>query len=160
MTKPVIKQEKEDMANFSKFKQIELTAESRYELTLPHIAVNGVHPVLILAPAMEVNKPYFNAQIKRTSKTIKKVQKGFMDSSMIEDGRSDDRDLYPRYVIKGWKKGTMLDHETGKDIQFTQKVCEEFVAAIPDHVFDYIREGASNESNFTDAIDVEAVAGN
>ncbi len=146
------------MANFGQFNQLELSADTIAECKLFYLTVNGVCPTLSISPATEVNKPYFNEQLRRVGKSAKQVRAGVINAEMLADGRDDDKELYPKYIIRGWVD--MLDHETGKDIKFTQEVCAEFIQAIPNHVFDYIRDFAANVSSFTGTIDVETVSKN
>lgn len=141
------------MPNFGKLNELTVTANTTAECKLFHITVNGKSPILVVAPATEVNKPYFNEQLRRVSSSVKQVKAGAINASMLEEGRDDDRELYPKFVIKGWRD--MLDHETGEEIKFSRKVCEEFLQALPDHVFDYIREFAANTSSFTGMVDVD-----
>lgn len=75
--------------------------------------------------------------------------------------RSIDLELYPKHIILSWKGIQDVD---GHDVEFSPEVCREFLAAIPDLLFDEIRMAASVPGNFgiedQNDIQLEALAGN
>lgn len=145
------------MTNFSHLAALEVSDESTTELTLYQITVNGKTPVLIMRPATEANKPYFNALLKRSGKTRKQIQAGQMNANMISENRDEDKELYPRYVITGWRD--VVD-ENGIDSKFGPDDCRDFIDALPSWLFDDVRTHAGNPANFTDVLDLEINVGN
>ena len=132
-------------SKFGYMQSLNVKGDMTSELTLHQIDVGGVSPTLIVAPATDANKPFFNAQLKRSGKSIRQIQAGRITAGMIDNNREEDRDLYPRFVIKGWKD--MLD-ANGKDVKFTPEDCADFIASIPDWLFDDIRTYCGNPQNF------------
>lgn len=145
------------MGKFGHLKQFDVESDHTTEYTISRITVNGVSPTLKVAPATEANKPYFNAQIRYTQKNLRSMRSGGMSGRTLEEMRELDRDLYPKYVIKGWRDVVDAD---GNDVQFSKSECEAFLSELPDWIFDEVREFCSNPQNHVDAVDVEATAKN
>lgn len=146
------------MADFSHLKGLDVSTDKTAEFHLHQITVNGKTPVLIVAPATEANKPYFNALLKRAGKSARQVRAGAISSGMIAENRDEDRDLYPKHVVKGWRD--VIDGKTGEDVKFSAKECRAFLEALPDWLFDDCRNFCGNPANFTDVVDVEVHAKN
>jgi hypothetical protein len=115
-------------------------------------------PALILKPATEVNKPYFNAVLKRSRRNMRALKAGAINQVMIAENREQDRELFPKFVVIGWED--MTDSK-GEDAEFNLENCEAFLRALPDWIFDEVRDFAGNSVNFTEDIqDAEMKAGN
>lgn len=115
-------------------------------------------PVLVLKPATEVNKPYFNAVLKRSRRNVRALKAGAVNTAMIAENREQDRELFPKFVIETWRD--VVDSQR-KSVEFNRENCEEFLRALPDWIFDEIRDFAGNSTNFTDdAPDIEEKAKN
>ena len=54
----------------------------------------------------------------------------------------------------------MIDGTTGKDVSFSVKECESFLAQLPDWIFDDLRLYWGNPANFTEMLNVEVNAKN
>ena len=145
------------MAKFSHLDALEVSSESKTELTLYQITVNGKTPVLIMRPATEANKPYFNALLKSSGKARKQIQAGQMNANIISENREEDKDLYPKFVIIGWRD--VMDDD-GNDSPFNPSDCKDFIEALPGWLFDDVRDHARNPSNYTEALDLEITVGN
>jgi hypothetical protein len=147
------------MVDFSYLGALEVSVEHTSEYPMHQIQVNGKSPTLIVAPATDVNKPYFNVLLKRSGKTAKQLKAGAQVSTdMLEDSREEDKALYPKYVIKDWRD--MVDAETGKDIPFSVADCVKFIEALPNWLFDNMVKYCTEPSNFVDVMDVDTKAGN
>jgi hypothetical protein len=59
--------------------------------------------------------------------------------------RSDDRDLYPKYVIRGWE---CICDENGNPVSFDVEAAKELCAQLPDWIFDRIRNTATTPERF------------
>lgn len=115
-------------------------------------------PVLIMKPATEANKPYFNAVLKRSRRNIRAVQSGSLSTALIAENRAEDRDLFPKFVVVDWDK---VKDSAGEIVPFSQENCADFLEALPDWIFDEIRNFAGNSVNFVgEAIDAQGKAGN
>ncbi len=145
------------MADFSHLKVLEVTQDNIARYTLFQITTDGKTPTLIVAPATEANKPFFNAQLKRHGKAAKAVRAGAVSIGMIDENRDEDRDMYPRYIIKDWED--MIDAK-GKEVTFSKKECIDFLEKLPSWIFDDIRQFCGNPANYTELMDVETTAGN
>ena len=134
--------------NFNHLKKLEINDKTS-EMTL--FSVPG-EPTLILRPATEVNKPYFNAVLKRTKRNMAAVKGGGVNATMIQESRADDKDLYSKHVIVGWNN--MIDAD-GQMVAFSPANCAEFLDCLPDWMFDDIRAHAADPANFMAVIDIE-----
>lgn len=145
------------MADFSVFKKLEVEDGKTAVFKIHEITVNGHCPSVIVAPATEHNPQYFNAVLKRTGKSARAIRAGALSKSMLDENREDDRALYPKYVIKGWD---VKDPATGNDVPFSEEEATKFLEAIPNWIFDDMRNFAANVNNFTDSVNVEVKAKN
>lgn len=115
-------------------------------------------PALIMKPATEANKPYFNAVLKRSRRNVRALKAGAINQVMIAENREQDRELFPKFVVTGWEGVT---DSKGKEAEFNRENCEAFLRALPDWIFDEVRDFAGNSVNFTeDMQDAEVKAGN
>lgn len=146
------------MADFSHLKDLDVSTERVARFTLHQIAVNGKTPTLLVAPATEANSAYFNALLKRANKSARAVRAGNINTGMIAENREEDRELYPRHVVKGWED--MVDGKTGEDVKFDRDECVNFLANLPDWLFDDIRNFCGNPANFVETVDIETQAKN
>lgn len=145
------------MADFSHLKELDVAADKTAEFTLHQITVNGRTPVLVVAPATEANKPYFNALLKRAGKAARQMKAGNISADLLEKNRDEDKELYPRYVLKGWRD--MVD-AGGAEVPFSAEEASNFVEALPNWLFDELRNFCGNPTSFADFIDVEVSAKN
>ena len=116
-------------------------------------------PTLKLAPATAANKPYYNALLKRMRRTQRLLRFGSLTAAVIEETRDDDRKLYAEHVVKGWDNVVDSEEEAAP---FSREACSDFLAALPDWIFDEVRTFAADAANFTDdeVDDIEGIAGN
>ena len=145
------------MADFSHLKELDVEASSTAEYTFHQVTVNGKTPVLIVSPATEANKPYFNALLKRSAKTSRQVRSGNINTGLIEENRDEDRELYPKHVVKSWRD--VIDAK-GKDTPFTVSDCTDFLAALPNWVLDDLFAFCREPSNFAELLDMRIKKGN
>ena len=146
------------MADFSHLKTLDVSTDKTARFTIHQITVNGKTPTLIVAPATDANKPYFNALLKRAGKSVRQIRSGSINAGMIDENREEERALYPKHVVKGWED--MLDGTSGKDVPFSKSECAEFLGQLPDWIFDDMRTFCGNPANFTELMDVETKAKN
>ena len=143
------------MTDFGQLRALEVPADKTVEYTL--YQVEGT-PTLRLAQATESNISLFNAVLKRTGQVANRAQVGNKTLGTIKEGRAQDRELYARYVVKGWRGVVDVN---GAEVKFTVDNCHDFLKALPYNMFDDIREFAREHANFVDEMpDTEAVAEN
>jgi len=142
------------MNDFSHLKKLEVSGKTA---EYPLFQIAG-EPVLIMKPATEANKPYFNMVLRRSRRSMQAVKSGALSQKMIKENREEDKNLYPKHVITGWKN---MPDSKGKDVPFSEKACTEFLEALPDWIFDEVRNFAGTSSNFSgEQIDVGEKLGN
>lgn len=144
------------MTDFSHLEQLNADNASDYEIT--EIEVGGVSPTLQLKVSGESNKGYFNDLLRVTGQAKGQRQRKLkIDAKLMSKMRSDDRELFPVHIIVGWKN---MKDAKGKDVKFSVASCKDFITALPNWVFDGIRNFAADPENFVTVIDVEEKAGN
>lgn len=143
------------MSKFGHLKKLDIESTKLVPYEIIQIADK---PVLQVAPATEVNKPFFNALLRRARKTSKAVQAGAITAGLIDSNREEDKELYSQFVVKGWSN---VKDESGNDVPFSQADCLEYLKALPNYIFDPLREFVSNPMNFVeDTLDVDTAAKN
>lgn len=159
------------MAKFN-FSRLAVDATRTARFVMHQVAINGKTPYLVMRPATEATKAYYNAVLKRAGKSVKQVQAGAINAGMLSDNRDDDRRLYPQHIVTDWgyikedrsEVPGMMPDEDGNDTPFSRENCAEFLQALPDWLFDEARQFAGNTLNFVedgeDPVDPEAMAGN
>lgn len=146
------------MANFDNLKAFEVKTDTsvRYDITEIRMGDNKT-PFLMVQSATEANKPFARAQLMRSNKRVRAAGGRGVSLEAIEGTRDDDRELYPRFVITGW--GNVFDTDKSP-VEFSVKNCQDFLTALPNHIFDSVRSFCTNPSNFsaiTDPADDEAL---
>ena len=137
------------MSRFNKLKAAQAADTAEYEVF--QIRVNDATPTLIVKQAGESNPPYFNALLKASARTARRALAGNIDAGTIAKNRAEDRKLFPKFVVQGWKD--VVD-DNGKAVPFTTEDCVDFLESIPDWVFDDLRNFCSTPANFMDITDI------
>lgn len=133
------------MNKFGHLKKLEVKGrEVRYTI----YQVEG-EPTLIMKPATEANKPYFNAVLRRSKKNMRAINAGSVNSGIIAENREEDRNLFPKHVITGWEDVT---DSSGEPVPYTEEDCRDYLEALPDWVFDDVRAFASNPAQISQAL--------
>lgn len=104
--------------------------------------------------AGEKNKKYFAAVLQKNKHLANRRVK--VDVSLLKEKREDDYDLYPKYVVCGWRGVT---DKNGKTVEFNEENCRLFLRAIGDDKFNELRSFCDDYTNF-DKEDVSETAGN
>lgn len=134
-----------------------LDARKDRSITYPLYQLDGEASVLLL-PAAESNKRYFNALLRQSRQNMRAVQNKQVNAGVIQNNRNQDRALYAEHVITSWEGIVDAD---GTVVPFTKEACLDFLTALPDWIFDEIRTFASDIRNFIEyQIDSEEVAKN
>jgi hypothetical protein len=145
--------------NFSHLRNLTVATDSQSEFIF--YGISG-EPALDVAPATEANKPYLNGVLARSKKLARRLRGARMTVEVLQESREQDRELYPKHVVKGWRNVFDAD---GNEVPFCPEACAEFLQAIPNDMFDELRTFCGNADNFRhpdegDEEDAEELAGN
>ena len=141
------------MPKFDFLNDLKVAPEDTAELTIYSVELpNGKNPTLIGKHAGETNKPYANRLLKKSVVNSKLVKAGKMDVGMLERNRDQDRALFPIHVLTGWKD---VCDAAGKDVAFTPDEAKDFVDALPNDIFDEVRDFFADAVNFRNTVDPE-----
>ena len=135
--------------SFTNLKQYDISAEKSVQYDLVDITMNDKIPFLMVRPATEANKPYSRAQLKSSNKRLQRAVAKGISIETLEANRDDDRVHYPQYVITGW--GNVFD-DAHNEVPFTPANCQEFLEALPNWIFDQVRNFCSSPVNFADTV--------
>ena len=102
-------------------------------------------PWLDLVSATEYNKPYFNDLLKKQRQNRRALRSGNVSVNTIKYNRSEDLTLYAKHIIKGW--GNVVDSK-GKTVTFSKPACSDFLKALPNWIFDDLRNFAADPLSF------------
>lgn len=133
------------MAKFDYLKEQQVSADRTAEVDVYVRMPNGLQPTLIGRPATEINRAYFNAQLKLSAGQSRRIRKKNVDVEMLAMLRRRDRELYPKHVITDWRG--VVD-SNGDPVAFSPEECADFLAVLPDYIFDEVRQFFSNNDNF------------
>lgn len=117
-------------------------------------------PKLILKPAGQENKGFFNAYLAEFGGNQNRVRRSVqVTAENAEKNHEVLRRLYPEHVCIGWEG--MRDTD-GNLVPFSKAACAEFFAKIPGWILDGIIGFANDPANFveTPAVDIEELSGN
>lgn len=144
------------MSQFGHLKKMEVKGGSTAEFKMH--ALDGT-PVLTVKPAMESNKAYFNASLKASRSNMRSIRNGNVTAGLLDETRETDRELYGKHVVVGWSN--VMD-SSGKPVQFSRDIAADFLEALPNWLFDELREFCGTPSNFIadDQVDTESTAKN
>lgn len=144
------------MSQFSHLKRLDVQGGQTAEFRMH--ALEG-EPALTVRPALESNTQYFNAALKGSRKNMRSIRNGSVSAGLLDETRENDRELYAKHVVVGWRG---VQDSSGKQVQFTREVCAEFLEALPNWLFDELREFCGTPTNFIadDQVDAEAVGKN
>ena len=135
------------MTDFSHLKQYNADESETKEYPLTELSGDYV---LIVKQANESNKPYMSEVLRQSGggrgQRKKKIK---IDGKYLEKIREMDKEIYPKFVITGWKG--VVDSD-GKEVKYSEKKCAEFLQALPDWIFNPLREFCVAPENFLSAV--------
>jgi len=103
------------------------------------------HPVLIVRPATEENKEFWNQVVKRLAKNSKAYKGGRTPQDVLDDNFDEDLRLYPLFVIDGWED---VYEDGNKPAPFSSKAAAEYIQALPRWIFQQVRNFCADQENF------------
>ena len=142
-----------DFEHYSKATIVSLTAEYVFH------GIQG-EPAVIVAPSTEENPAYMNYILKNSRAHLRQIESGNLTVDLIKQLRSRDLDLFPKFILKGFKD-SVVDAE-GNSVPFSKEAAADFLSALPNHEFDGLREFVGKITNFVeyDTVDPEELAKN
>jgi hypothetical protein len=126
-----------DFSHLSKYQIDDQTAE--YELPIEGDPI----PTLIVRPANEANKTYYNKVFASSTRRALRASK--VNAKALAEQRDEDRELYPLHVVVGWRG---IRDSSGADVPFSQENCAEFLRVLPDWIFQGLRNFCASPSVF------------
>lgn len=147
------------MADFSYLEALDVNPDDVRSLTLP-ITINGRSPKLFGRHAGESNEGYWREQMKAGLKSVKAVSKGKLTEEMVKEALERDIELFSSHVITDWADVIAPNKASGKvdEVKFTRANCKAFLAALPRHVLEDVRQFFGSVDNFAaSSISIEAV---
>lgn len=145
------------MADFTNLNAVKVSENITTEYRVSQISLEGETPILIVAPATNANRPYMNATLKASAKITQQIRGGRLDSRLLDANRESDRELYTKFVVKGWSN---VRESNGQEVDFSLSNCRDFMTALPDWIFDDLRTFCGHSPNFIETLDVETTAKN
>lgn len=114
-----------------------------YQIAMP----NGEYPVLYVLPATEDNKPYTERALAHLApRANRRKASPKVMLRLNQELRAFDRIQYPLHIIQGWDN---VCDGNGVPVEFSKEEAAAFIAVLPDHIFDLVRDFCSDISNFT-----------
>lgn len=150
-------------SKFGYLSQLDVKSGMTADYTFFTISVNGKSPVLTVRPATEATPGYYGELLVRANRSQAIRAAGAISRAVIDDARNEDRDLFPRFIVIGWRDVVGSD---GEEVPFSIENVRDFLTALPDYIFDDFRKWSGQETNFlprgTSNIElkVDEVAGN
>lgn len=129
-------------ADFSQLSKLQVSNDRTAKYTFYQIEGE---PTLDVAPATEANGPYFNALLKRAKGTVRRMRAGGVNAGMLAENRNDDRDLYPKHIVRGWSS---VRSSKGSSVEFSVENAKDFLEALPNWLFDELRTFCNDPANF------------
>jgi len=106
------------------------------------------HPSLTCLPATSINRSFFNAVLKRRKELARKLRgrkNEVPTEAEMAAVRKQDAELFVQYIVTGWSDVIDVD---GNEVEFSQEECQEFLMAIPQDMFEDLRNFCLDISNF------------
>lgn len=144
------------MSKFGHLKKLNPAADVVRPYTVYQIETE---PTLFMKQATDSNKPYWNQLLRRNTAITRRLRGQQLNATILEQTRDSDRENMAKNCMTGWEK--VIDDD-GNEVKFTKEDCLDFFKELPNHIFDDIRNFASDAQNFIDEEipDEEAASGN
>ena len=105
-------------------------------------------PWIEVARADESNQPYFN-QLLRTQARGRRAMRANINTGTLKRNRAEDRRLFPEFIGQRW--GNVTD-ASGMPVPYDKEACRQFLEALPDEMFDDLRDFAANPYSFVEQL--------
>lgn len=130
---------------FKQLRRYEVKGDATAWFDLPEAG----HPncAIEVRPTTRVNKPYHNATLRSTVRRVRKVTSERFTVDDVEKAIKEDREIFPKCVIVNWRNLPDDDHP-GEFIPYSREAAVELVDAMPDTLFEDLRDFCGNIRNF------------
>lgn len=143
------------MTDFSHLEKYRADQDLTKEYPLTELEGNYI---LIVKQANDSNKQYMSEVLRRSGEGRGQRRKKIkIDADYLDKLRDMDREVYPKYIVVGWKG---VQDSDGQEVAFSSKGCAEFLEALPDWIFNPLREFCTDPENFIVVIDSEELGKN
>jgi hypothetical protein len=136
--------------DFSHLRKYAVTEETTAEYVFSRLQGD---PSVVLAPAHDCNPAYLRERLAANIKMAERLgstKAGQVTADDMIRNNNEERDTDRRILAfscaRSW--GTAPKDSKGKDVEFTPENCHEFFCALPDEMFDPVRNFAANLFNF------------
>jgi predicted YcjX-like family ATPase len=128
------------MPNFSHLQKAEVRdAELPYKLE----QIEGA-PTIWFAPGTDVNKTFQNETLRRANQRQRTRRNKLVTPDTVEASRQEDREIIAKTCAKRWD----VKDADGQDVEFTYENVLEFFQALPNWIFDELRQWVTEPSTF------------
>lgn len=135
---------------FKNLNRFQVSASSTTELRMSPFL--GKKAVLVLAPANDANPNYYNSFLKMTARIRKDLSSSSIDNESLNELRNVQRELFGRFVIKGWSgvEGEPGGEGVGDDgmVPYTRENAVKLCRALPNELFDMLSSEAGSSASF------------
>lgn len=150
------------MTDFSHLKSLDVSGEKTVSYNMYQVDLGAGHPVLQVRPASQSNKSYFNAVLKRAAANKGRGRRNLNSlANAVTESRAEDRLMYPQHIVVDW---TGVTDASGNEVPYSVDAATDFLAALPDWIFDELTAFCREPSNFSSAdeaaMDIEATSKN
>ncbi len=130
------------MSNIPSFNRLNRKTVSTLEYDVP--GTMGLR--LIVAPATDENKPYYNDILKSAKRTQQMVRaQGGLDASVVAANRKIERERFKKYIVKGFAE--VLD-DKGNAVEYSAENAGHLIDQLPNHIFDAMHQELSQPETF------------
>lgn len=139
------------MADYSHLKKMEVQKDATVEFEFYELDTS---PVLLVKctvgndeyqKRIRAEREPLERKLKKKTKSGRKRQN--LNTDLMKLLREPDRRHYPGSVVVGWSTNKDAN---GDEVEYSDDECEQFLAALPDYLFDRLRYFVIEPKHFTD----------
>lgn len=111
---------------------------------------DGTIPEFHLTNATEANTAFWNAALRVSAgnkSRLRAAEAGKLTKRHMDEARDEDRRLYAKHVVVGWSN---MQDDAGEKVAFSEENVLTALFALPDWIFDMMRNLARNPALFAD----------
>ena len=138
------------MSGFNNIAKLQVESTVTKELVLGDITTpEDSGPVTLIGVfAGKSNRPFTNAVIRKNAMRLKSRRGKQVNFDTMVEARKDDEEIFAKHIITDWKN---VFHDNGKKAPFNSENLAKLLTALPDDLFDEVREFFTNPETFRDS---------